>query len=149
MPKESEGVFIDANVLIYSTFDDFEREKHVQCTESLNKMARSGRALFVSTQVLREFFATATNGTIFKKPLTPKQATRQMRDFLKLFSLVHEKETTLPILMDLLDKYAVSRQKIHDMNIVSTMIDNGIFEILTFNVKDFQQISEISLHSFK
>jgi predicted nucleic acid-binding protein len=100
MPKESEGVFIDANVLIYSTFDDFEREKHVQCTESLNKIARSGRALFVSTQVLREFFAIATNGTIFKKPLTPKQATRQMRDFLKLFSLLHEKETTVHLIKD-------------------------------------------------
>ncbi len=120
MPQESDGVFIDTNILIYSTFDDFEREKHVKCTESLDKIARAGRALFVSPQVLREFFAIATNGTIFKKPLTYKQATRQMRDFLKLFSLVQEKETTVHVLLDLLDKYAVSRQKVHDMNIVAT-----------------------------
>ncbi len=34
------------------------------------------------------------------------------------------------------------------MNIVATMIDNGIFEILTFNSKDFRQIHEISLYAF-
>lgn len=146
MPLGSEGIFIDTNVLIYSTFDDLEWDKYTQFTESLSKIAISGRTLFVSPQVLREFFAISTNSTIFKKPLTPKQATRQLREFLELFSLVYEKESTLHVLLELLDKYAVARQKIHDMNIVATMIDNGIFEILTANVMDFQQISEISLY---
>ena len=49
------------------------------------------------------------------------------------------------VLLSILEKYAVSRHKIHDMNIVATMIDNNIFHLLTYNLKDFKQISEIQL----
>jgi len=50
-----------------------------------------------------------------------------------------------PGLIALIGKYAISRQKIHDMNIVATMIDNNISHLLTYNVKDFRQINEIQL----
>ena len=145
MIPESERVLIDTNVLVYATFEDFEPEKHIRCLEILNELNQSENQLFVSSQVLREFYAIVTNSKIFPKPLTIKQALHKIREFLMRFSLVIEKETTLHVLISLLERYAVSRQKIHDMNIVATMVDSGIFHLFTYNVQDFTQIREIQL----
>ena len=70
-----------------------------------------------------------------------------MKEFMATFTLVYEKESTIHALISLIGKYAISRQKIHDMNIVATMVDNDITNLLTYNVKDFSQISEIKLLS--
>jgi predicted nucleic acid-binding protein len=145
MSTESEGIFIDTNVLIYSTFPDFEPEKHIQSIEALNQLLQSDTPLFVSSQILREYFAISTNGNIFHKPLSRKQAIGKIQEFLKRFTLLLEKETTMKTLIELIEKYAVSRQKIHDLNIAALMIDHGISRILTFNRKDFQKIRKITL----
>ena len=145
MSTESEGIFIDTNVLIYSTFQDFEPEKHIQSLETLNQLLQSGTPLFVSSQILREYFAISTNGSIFKKPLSRKQAVGKIQEFLKRFTLLLEKETTFQTLMDLIEKYAVLCQKIHDLNIAATMIDHGISHLLTYNKKDFKRIKAVSL----
>jgi predicted nucleic acid-binding protein len=88
MSAESEGIFIDTNVLIYSTFPDFEPEKHIQSLETLNHLLQTGTPLFVSSQILREYFAISTNGSIFKKPLNRKQAVGKIQEFLKRFTLL-------------------------------------------------------------
>jgi predicted nucleic acid-binding protein len=144
MPTESEGIFIDTNVLIYSTFPDFEPEKHSRSLGILNQLLLSGTPLFVSSQILREYFAISTNSSIFKKPLNHKQALGKIQEFLKRFTLLLEKETTIQTLMELIEKYAVSRQKIHDLNIVAIMIDHGISQLLTYNKKDFKRIRSIT-----
>jgi predicted nucleic acid-binding protein len=33
MSIEYEGIFVDTNILIYSTFPDFDSEKHIQSLE--------------------------------------------------------------------------------------------------------------------
>jgi len=147
MTPEFEKVFVDTNILIYSTFEDFEPGKYIHSIDVLNKLLQSGTNLFVSSQVLREYFAISTNGSIFKKPLSCKQAAAKMKEFLAQFILVHEKRSTINILISLIGKYAIARQKIHDMNIVATMIDNDIKHLLTYNVKDFRKISEIHLYA--
>lgn len=42
MIPESKRILIDTNVLIYSTFEDFEAEKHVHCLEILNELDQGG-----------------------------------------------------------------------------------------------------------
>ncbi len=148
MVLESERVFIDTNVLVYSTFVDFEPEKHLACLKTLNDLDHSGRSLFISAQVLREFYAIVTNDKIFPKPLTSKQALRKIREFILRFSMIMEKETTLYKLIQLIERYPVSRHKIHDLNIVATMMDNETLHLLTYNTKDFRQIKEIHLLNF-
>lgn len=68
-----------------------------------------------------------------------------MKEFIERFNLISEMGRTILTLMDLIEKYAISRQKIHDLNIVATMIDNGVYYLLTYNKKDFERINEISL----
>ena len=48
-------------------------------------------------------------------------------------------------MISLIEQYVVSRQKVHDMNIVATMMDNGITHLFTYNVRDFRRIGEIHL----
>jgi predicted nucleic acid-binding protein len=66
MTPESERVLVDTNILIYSTFEDFDPGKHVQCNDTLNKLLQAGTTLFISSQILREYFAVSTNQNIFK-----------------------------------------------------------------------------------
>ncbi len=96
-------------------------------------------------KILRKFFAISTNPTIFKKPLTNKQAAKKIKEFLKYFNLACETNTTIQPLLHLLEKYGTMRQRVHDMNIVATMLDNNIHHLMTFNGKDFKDIKEITM----
>ena len=82
MNTEPDRIFIDTNVLVYSTFVDFEPDKHRECLTTFSKLEKAGKSLFVSAQVLREFYAIVTNERIFPKPLTSKQALRKIKEFL-------------------------------------------------------------------
>ena len=145
MMKQFDKVCIDANILIYATFPDFENDKHRKSLAILDTLAVSGKTLYTTSQILREFFAISTNSKIFKKPLSCKQATKKIREFLDCFNLICENEAAVVTLLKLLDRYPVLRQKIHDMSIVATMIENDISHILTFNCNDFKNVKEVSL----
>ena len=145
MQKGFNSVCIDANILIHATFQDFDEAKHLKSLKTLDSFADSGVIIYVTPQILREFFAISTNSTIFKKPLSNKQAVKKIKEFLNYFRLASENDATIQSLLHLLEKYGTLRQKIHDMNIVATMLDNDIRHLLTFNGKDFKDIKEITL----
>lgn len=145
MKKEFDKVCIDANVLIYATFPDFENDKYKKSVAMLDSLTTSGKTLYTTAQVLREFFAISTNSKIFKKPLTCMQASKKIKEFLDTFNLACESESAVNTLLKLLEKHPVLRQKIHDMNIVATMIDNNVSHLMTFNGSDFKNIKEISV----
>ncbi len=145
MQKGFDSVCIDTNILIHATFQDFDKPKHLQSLKALGSFADSGVITHVTPQILKEFFAISTNSTIFKKPLSNKQAVKKIKEFLNYFRLASETDATIPVLLHLLEKYGTLRQKVHDMNIVATMLDNGIRHLMTFNGKDFKDIKEITL----
>ena len=41
MSPEYDYVFVDTNVLIYSTFEDFEPDKHAHSIDILNKLIKT------------------------------------------------------------------------------------------------------------
>lgn len=145
MQKGLNTVCIDANILIHATFEDFDKPKHLKSLKMLDSFADSGVIIYITPQILREFFAISTNSTIFKKPLSNKQAVKKIKEFLDYFRLASETDTTIQSLLHLLEKYGTLRQKVHDMNIVATMLDNDIRHLMTFNGKDFKDIKEIAL----
>ena len=145
MQKGFDSVCIDANILIHATFEDFDKTKHLKSLKILDSFADSEIITYVTPQILREFFAISTNSTIFKKPLSNKQAVKKIKEFLDYFRLASETDTTIQSLLHLLEKYGTLRQKVHDMNIVATMLDNDIRHLMTFNGKDFKDIKEIAL----
>ena len=82
MQKGFNTVCIDANILIHATFEDFDKTKHLKSLKMLDSFADSGIITYVTPQILREFFAISTNSTIFKKPLSNKQAVKKIKEFL-------------------------------------------------------------------
>jgi predicted nucleic acid-binding protein len=63
-------VFLDTNALIYHTFENFDSEKHAQVKQAFSFFEKCGSELFISRQVLREFYAISTNSKFFDEPLT-------------------------------------------------------------------------------
>ena len=142
---ESDKVYIDTNILIYSTFSDFDEQKYHDSLDVLTALISSKNELYVSNQILREFFAIATNDKIFNKPLSPPDASKKVLEFYSNFSLIYELDSTMEILVKLILKYKITKQKIHDFNIIAVMLDNQINHILTYNMKDFTGVEEINV----
>lgn len=70
------------DILIHATFEDFDKPKHLKSLKTMDSFADSGVIIYVTPQILREFFAISTNSTIFKKPLSNKQAVKKIKDCL-------------------------------------------------------------------
>ena len=54
-------IFIDTNVLVYATLLDFEPAKNKEALNTLNSLRKQKSELFISTQILREFYANDFN----------------------------------------------------------------------------------------
>jgi len=141
----SNKVFLDTNTLIYQTFSDFDVEKHKIVNEKLVYFVENDFLIFISTQILREFFAICTNGKIFKVPLTYEQAVSKVNEFIANFDMVYETSSIITTLNMLILKYKQDKQKVYDTNIVATMIENDIQSLFTFNTKDFKKFKEVEL----
>lgn len=136
-------IFIDTNVLIYHTFENFDSEKHAQVKQLFLSFDKWGSVLFISNQVLREFYAIATNSKFFDEPLTIQEACEKLEEFAAVFNIVPDAE--ISVLLELLKRYSIAKQKIHDANLVATMLQSHIENICTFNTKDFKVFNGINL----
>jgi len=139
-------VFLDTNALIYHTFENFDSEKHAQVQHAFLAFEKCDFELFISRQVLREFYAISTNSKFFDEPLTIAEACSKLEEFSEVLTIVPDAE--LDILLPLLKKYQVKKQKIHDTNLVATMLQAQIENIYTFNVKDFRMFEGIKILNF-
>jgi len=138
-------IFIDTNILIYQTFEDFEPEKHRMITERFEDLYNQACSFFISGQIIREYVAIATNSKIFKKPLNSKEILIKVSEFQNIFDILYDTNQSIEILKQLISRYKISGHKIHDANIAATVIANQIDFLWTFNRKDFKQFNEINL----
>lgn len=95
MPTNSRKIFIDTNVLIYQTFEDFEEEKHKDARITLEYLAENNYKIFVSSQVLREYFAVATNEKFFKRQLSIQEAVLKIKEFEDNFTVLFDTGSSL------------------------------------------------------
>jgi len=138
-------IFIDTNVLVYATLLDFDSVKNKEALNTLNSLRKQKSELFISTQILREFYAVVTNKKYLKNPLTPKQANEQIKFFVNTVNVLTVTENIFPLLAVISEKYNITGQQIHDVAIVATMLTSDIKTIYSFNIKDFKNIKEINL----
>lgn len=137
-------IFLDTNVLIYHTFRKFDVAKHEAAKRMFEDLLERDFTFYVSSQILREFYATATNPKFFDQPLTVDEAILKLDEFEENFVIVND--NCLDELKILAKKHAVVRQKIHDTNIVATMMHHDIKILATFNARDFQRFEAIDLY---
>jgi predicted nucleic acid-binding protein len=138
-------IFLDTNVLIYQTFEDFDVTKHLLVTNNFEQLRHSNHTFYISSQIIREFVAIATNGTIFKSPLQSDDIVLKINEFEKSFTVLFDTFESLQILKQLIQQYHVEKYKVHDANIAAMVIANQIDYLWTFNEKDFKVFDKIHL----
>lgn len=142
---ESEHVFLDTNILIYQTFEDFDPEKHQYVCRLLKYLSKNNFKIFISSQVLKEFIAISTNGKFFERPLDIQEAVSKVDEFRKNFKVLYDNESSIEKLKQVITRYRITKQDVHDANIAATMIAHNLKNLATFNTKDFDIFEEIDL----
>ncbi len=138
-------VLFDTNVLVHahivgSTYHEIARRLRDQS-------ARGELSVCLSPQILCEFFAVCTDERIVHPALTIDQANKEIVNYWtnSAFKKIFPKETTMRRLIHLIERHPVKRQKIFDLFLVATMLDNNVSVIYTQNAKDFEPFRDLQV----
>jgi predicted nucleic acid-binding protein len=142
MNQESK-IFLDTNILVHYSLKDYDPDKYKECAKLIELLLNGDYDVFISTQVLREFFAVVTNPKYIKKPFPIERANDQIQIFHTDFEVLPVDYTIITKLIKLTEKYKITGQDVHDTAIVATMIHNNIHNVATYNKKDFEKFKEI------
>ncbi len=134
--EDVDTVVLDTNVLLAAT--DPTRASHRQALSVFEDRTWQQRTLVLSGQVVREYLVVATrpveqNGL----ELHSREALTNIAAFIKRTIKIDENELVRRRLRELLDRYELEGKRIHDANIVATMLARGVQYLLTENGNDF------------
>lgn len=131
----ADPIFVDANILVYFTFDHFPG--YVAARARLAELADAGGTLYTSRQVLREFLSTATRPGFMTPMPEPAQLAHFVEGFEREFEIVEDDRIITALLLELIQTPGARGRQVHDANIVATMRRYGIRNLLTHNTSDF------------
>ena len=137
-----DKVFLDTNILVYLANED--SPFHLGATKMFKEIAGKCE-LWISRQVLREYAVVMTRPGIVEKPLSSKDVASDIEKWESIFLIADETEETTRTLVQLIKSYDIKGKKVHDANIVATMICNSIQALFTLNADDFRKFIEIEL----
>ena len=140
--KAGETAFIDTNVLLCAT--DRSRPHHDEARSLLRVAREAGYSLALSGQIIREYLVVATrpvqaNGL----GMSAVESLHNVRIFTPRALLCAETETVSARLRSLIATHALSGKRIHDANVVATMVAHEIHWLITENRDDFAVFGEI------
>lgn len=141
----SEIALLDTNVLVYAANDN--SPFHKAAVALRDKGLRGELSLCITPQVLNEFYANVTNPKQIDSPFTQAEARLEMEKYFhsRRILKIHPQPDTPLIVLDYLKKYNIVRQEIYDLQIVATMISNGVKHIYTYNTNDFSKYPDIEV----
>jgi toxin-antitoxin system PIN domain toxin len=138
---------VDANVLVYAINPD--SPQHAAAHGLLQAAHEPSVSLYVTSQILCEFYSVITNRKRVASPTSPSDARLIISDLLAQPG-VH----VLPItgqavarLMELLRRRSVTGSAVFDLQIAATMLASNIRRIYTFNDRDFMRFPELTVLS--
>jgi predicted nucleic acid-binding protein len=136
----ADRVVLDTNVLLAAT--DEARADHRAALAWLNERPASGVALYTSGQILREYLAVATRPADRNGLGMPRSAAlanvRALRGRLRFLI---EDGKVADRLLKLLEAVDCTGTRVHDANVVATMLVRGIDTVVTSNVDDFARFA--------
>lgn len=139
-----DKLFLDTNILVYLANESDERHEAVR--EKFYKLA-AFYTFCISRQVIREYAVIMTRPGIVEQPLTPDEVAVDIERWKLICDIADETEEITDHLMSLLKKYSLKGKRIHDANIVATMLVYSIPSIFTMNEGDFKKFEEITIVS--
>ena len=141
MPVEP-GI-VDANVLVYAL--DADAPQHAAARALVEAARAAPTTLFVTSQILCEFYSIVTNARRVLKPRSPSDALSAISGLLAFLHVLPVPVHTVAGWLDLLRRHPVTGGDVFDLQIVATMQANGVQRIYTFNTADFEVFTELSV----
>ncbi len=138
-----EPGLVDANVLVYAM--DADAPQHAASRALLDAARASSTTLFVSSQVLCEFYSIVTNSRRVPKPRSPEDAMRAISGLLVFLHVLPTPARVVEAWLDLLRRRPVLGGHVFDLQIAATMQVNGVLRIYTFNDSDFEVFPELAV----
>jgi len=135
--------FVDTNVLVYALDAD---APHHAPARALLEAARDGSlSLYVTSQILCEFYSIVTNARRVAKPRTPTEALNALTDLLTFLQMLPVPAHAVEGWMNLLRRHPVTGGDVFDLQIIASMLANGVERIYTFNRDDFTTFTELAV----
>lgn len=141
MPVEP-GI-VDANVLVYAL--DADAPQHAAARALIEAARDAPTTLFVTSQILCEFYSIVTNARRVLKPRSPSDALSAISGLLAFLHVLPVPVHTVAGWLDLLRRHPLTGGDVFDLQIVATMQANGVQRIYTFNTADFEVFTELSV----
>lgn len=145
MPTTSDLALVDTNVFVHAFYSD--RPEHPASVQLRDKAQAFDAGLCLSPQNLIELYAVITNPKRVSAPLQPAEALAEIDKLFALPGLA-----LLPVPSDvaqrtteLLRRRPVPGAKAYDLQLIATMLGNGVRRIYTFNTKDFVPFAELEV----
>jgi uncharacterized protein len=136
-----EPGIVDANILVYAL--DADAPQHLVSRHFLDEGRSGTTTLYVTSQILCEFYSIVTNP---RRVAKPRNAADAIAAIIGLLSFLH----VLPIparavegWLDLLRRRPVTGGDVFDLQLAATMLANGVQRIYTFNTADFKGFTEL------
>ena len=137
-----DKIFLDTNILVYLANED--SPFHPEVSEKFKEIVGKYE-LWISRQVLREYAVVMTRQGIVEKPLSSNEIVSDIEKWTSIFQVADETEEVTQNLVELIERYDIKGKKIHDTNIVATMMANSIPNLFTLNTNDFKKFIKIQL----
>ena len=138
-----EPGLIDANVLVYAM--DADAPQHAASRALLEAARDTSATLYVTSQILCEFYSIVTNPRRVPKPRSPADTLSAISGLLAFLHVLPVPVHTVEGLLGLLRRRPVSGGDIFDLQTVATMKANGVQRIYTFNAEDFEVFPELAV----
>jgi predicted nucleic acid-binding protein len=141
MMTEDKSIFLDTNILVYANVA--ETPLHLRALDTLQRIKISFTDIWISRQILREYISSVTKDSPLIKNIPVSLIADQINFFENNFRIADESELVTHNLLSVIKNFPTKGRKIHDANIVATMISYNIPTIVTENKKDFDRYSSL------
>ena len=132
-----EAFFLDTNVLLSAT--DKSRSSHPAALSLFEYVSQGGGHLVWSGQVIREYLVVATRPlSVNGLGLDPSAASHNVERLSKRLTLLEEGTDVSNRLRRLVERFELKGKRIHDANVVATMLAAGVTKLVTDDSSDYR-----------
>lgn len=136
-----EPGLIDANVLVYAL--DAQSQYHLDSRSLLDSSFSGDVLLYVTSQVMCEFYSIVTNAKRVTNPCSPAEAAGVISGLLTFLVVLPVPTGTVAGWLNLLTRREVKGPEIFDLQLAAVMLANGVRRIYTYNGHDFEPFPEL------
>jgi len=137
----ASGVFLDTNVLVYSAVA--ASPFNLAARNAIANHEAAGTQLWISRQVVREYLAVLSRPQAMSAPQPLPILISDVQHFQSRFLVAEDGPNVTAELLRIIAPISIGGKRIHDANIVATMLAHGISMLLTNNPHDFGGFSNL------